>query len=117
MRNRPSFARNLNLLLSGRFLTREYVQSNLPFIFYLVLMALLYISYGYFAEKNVKALMRTESEFREAKARNLSATARLQKVKQRSSVQEDLRHLGLRESSKPPIIIREKDFNSKKFKP
>jgi hypothetical protein len=96
----------VNHLLSGRFLTKEYVQANLPFIFFVVAIMMCYISYGYFAEKNVKAHIQTEADLRESKSRNLSANARLEKLKQRSSLSESIRHMGLIESRTPPVILR-----------
>ena len=114
IQRKPSFIRAVNLLLSGRFLTREYVQANLPFIFFIVAMMLCYISYGYFAEKNIKAHLQAESNLRESKSRNLSANARLEKLKQRSSLSESIRHLGLIESRKPPTILRSNRSKRKK---
>ncbi len=114
IRSKPSFVRMVNHLLSGRFLTREYVQANLPFIFFVVAVMMCYISYGYFAEKTVKAHIQTEADLRESKSRNLSANARLEKLKQRSSLSESIRHMGLIESRIPPVILRRHRFNWKK---
>ncbi|MFT5903312.1 MAG: hypothetical protein ACI9O2_000161, partial [Flammeovirgaceae bacterium] len=40
-------AKGLSSLLSGDFLTRSLVQANLPFIFFMVVMMISYIGYGY----------------------------------------------------------------------
>lgn len=102
-------ARGVSSLLSGNFLTRKYVQANLPFIFFLVFVMICYIGYGYYAEKNAKELVDSESRLREAKATNLSVNARLEKLKQQSSVAEAIRDLGLKESTDPPEVIRISD--------
>jgi hypothetical protein len=102
-------AKGLSNLLSGNFLTRKYVQKNLPFIFFLVFVMICYIGYGYFAEKNAKDLVRSEQKLKEAKAANLSVNARLEKLKQQSSVASSIRDLGLKESTEPPNVIRLKD--------
>ncbi len=106
---KPGFARGVNTLLSGSFLTREYVQRNLPFIFFIVAVMVAYIGYGYFAEKNVKDMVQAESHLREIKSQNLSVHARLEQLKQQSQVAESIRDLGLVESTTPPTIIRVTD--------
>ena len=49
------FSKGIGSLLNGSFLTRQLVQNNMPFIFFLVFIMICYISYGYFAEQNAKA--------------------------------------------------------------
>ncbi len=96
-------------VLSGSYLTREYVQDNLPFIFYVVFIMMSYIAYGYYAERNIKELVQAESQLRELKARHTAAEARLEQLKQQSQVAEKMSELGLRESTQPPIALRGKD--------
>lgn len=103
---RGGFSRGVSAILNGDFLTREYVQSNLTFIFFMVGMMIAYISYGYFAEKNLKDLVSSQSEINELKARNLSVHARLEQLKQQSQIARSISDLGLVESTSPPTIIR-----------
>jgi len=105
-KRKGGFARGVNALLSGKFLTREYVQSNLPFIIFVVGMMVAYIAYGYFAENNMKSMVAAEAELHELKARNLSVQAKLGKLRAQSTIEESIRDLGLRESITPPTIIR-----------
>lgn len=94
------------MILSGKFLTREYVQSNLSFIVFVVGIMVVYIGYGYFAEQNLKDLAKNQSELQEIKSRNLSTRARLEQLKQQSQVAESIKDLGLKESTSPPFVIR-----------
>jgi hypothetical protein len=103
---KPSLAKGVSAVLSGKFLTRDYVQSNLTFIFFVVGIMICYIGYGYFAEKNAKDLVQTEAQLKEMKSTNLAVRARLEKLKQQSQVAESIRDLGLRESTSPPSVIR-----------
>lgn len=103
---RNGFARNVNAVLSGKFLTREYVLSNLGFIFFCVFIMVCYIGYGYYAEKNLKELAKSESDLQELKARNLSTHARLEQLKQQSQVAQSIKNLGLLESTAPPVVLR-----------
>ncbi len=104
-KSKGGFARGVNTLLSGRFLTREYVQSNLPFIFFIVALMVAYIAYGYFSESNMKELVSANAELHELKTRNLTIQAHLGKIRAQSSVEQSIKDLGLVESTTPPIII------------
>jgi len=106
VKRKRGFAKGVNKILSGSYLTREYVQSNLPFIFFIVVMMVSYIAYGYYAEKNVKDLVQAESGLRELKSRHTAVEAQLEKLKQQSQVAESIRDLGLLESTAPPVVIR-----------
>jgi hypothetical protein len=106
VKRKGGFARGVNKLLSGSYLTREYVQANLPFIFFIVMMMVAYIAYGYYAEKNVKDLVQAESRLRELKSQHTAAEAQLEKLKRQSQVAESIRDLGLKESTAPPVVIR-----------
>ena len=105
-KKKGGFARGVNTLLSGKFLTREYVQSNLPFIFFIVAMMVCYIAYGYYSETNMKEMVAAEAQLQELKARNLSMQAKLGKLRAQSTVEESIKELGLHESTTPPTIIR-----------
>ena len=104
---RTGFARNVNAVLSGKFLTRAYVLSHLGFIFFCVFIMVCYIGYGYFAEKNLKELAQSESDLQELKARNLSTHAKLEQLKQQSHVAQSIKNLGLVESTAPPVVLRD----------
>lgn len=110
-RNKPEpkskggFARGVNQVLSGRFLLRDYVQSNLTFLIYIVFLMLSYIAYGYFAENNMKELVSANAKLNELKTRNLTLQAHLSKLRAQSSVEQSIKDLGLVESTTPPILI------------
>ncbi len=104
-KRKSGFAHGINSVLNGSFLVREYVITNLSFVFYLVAFMVAYIAFGYYSESNTKELVKTESELREIKAANLEMRSRLQQLKQRSRVAESIRELGLVESAGPPKVI------------
>jgi hypothetical protein len=108
------FSRSVTSVLNGNFLTREFVQTNLTFIFFLVGMMICYIGYGYFAEKNLKTLVSRQSELNELKARNLAVHARLEQLKQQSQIARSISDLGLKESTSPPTVIRVEDLSTYK---
>ncbi len=103
--NNAGISKGLSSLLSGNFLTKGFVQSNMGFIFFLVAVMIAYISFGYFGERNAKELAESEAYLREMKAANLSVNARLEKLKQQSQVARTISQLGLEESTDPPKVI------------
>lgn len=109
---RSGFARSVNALLSGRYLTREYVQSNLAFILFVVGMMVCYIAYGYYAESNMKEMVAAEAELQQLKSRNLAAQAKLSKLRAQSTVEDAIKDLGLHESTTPPIIIQDSNVKT-----
>lgn len=104
-KGKGGFARGVNQVLSGRFLTREYVQSNLTFIFFIVALMVGYIAYGYYAENNMKELVSANAKLHELKTRNLTLQAHLSKIRAQSSVEQSIKDLGLKETTTPPMII------------
>lgn len=109
---RGGFSRGVSSILNGDFLTREYVQMNMTFIFFVVGMMICYIGYGYFAEKNMKDLVSSQSDYRELKARNLAVHARLEQLKQQSQIARSISDLGLVESTSPPTVIRVEEISN-----
>lgn len=100
------FSKGFADVLNGNFLTRDNVIGHLPFIFYICFLMLCYIGYGYFAEKNVKDLVRIEAELKDLKAQSLTSHSTLEQIKQQSRIAEAIKELGLKESRVPPKIIK-----------
>lgn len=92
-------------LLEGTFLASDGVVKHLPFLIFLVMVAIGYISYGYHAESCVKQMYRLESEVKDLKAKDLTLKTKLETVKQQSHVAEAIKELGLKESVKQPYKI------------
>lgn len=99
------FAKSVSAVLSGSFLTRDYVQRNMPFILFLVGLMIVYIAYGYSAEKAVKKIVHEQVELKDLKAQSLTAHSKLEQIKQQSRIAESIKELGLKESTTPPNII------------
>lgn len=96
------------LLLSGRWMSRDYIFKNLGFLLYVVFLLLLYIGYGYEAERTVRKLYRVDAELKELKSEYTTTFSELEVKKQQSSVAESIKQLGLKESLVPPkkIVVK-----------
>ena len=98
----------IQAFLTGKFLSHEKIVQNIPFILFLTLIAILYIANGYYAEKTVKQLYRTNNEIKELRSEYISNKSDLELIKQQSHVAYTIKVLELKESLTPPtkIIIK-----------
>ncbi len=99
------FPRVIIGVLNGNFLARENVIRNMPFMFYVVLLMVLYIAYGYYAERTVRELHNVDVELKDMRSDYISKRAELEKTEKQSQVAEDIEMLGLKESRVPPTKI------------
>lgn len=101
----PSVAKALVGLLNGSFLTRDSVIKQVPYFFFLLGLMIVYIGYGYYAEKTVRKVYKLNNEVKEFKSQYTSTFSRLETKKQQSNVAETVAKLGLVESRVPPYKI------------
>jgi cell division protein FtsL len=102
--NTSSFLRGI---LDGSLLTRKAVQKQLPFILFLALFGLIYISNRYHADKVRRETQALKTEFGELKARALYTSSELMKMGRQTEVAEYVKKYGLeiKESEVPPKKI------------
>lgn len=100
-----SFAKAIVGMLNGSFLTRDSVVKQVPFFLFLIGIMIMYIGYGYYAEKTVRKVYKLGNEVKECKSRYTSTFSKLETKKQQSNVAETVRDLGLQESRVPPFKI------------
>lgn len=92
-------------MLNGSFLARENVIQNMPFMFFIVLLMVMYITYGYYAERTVRELHKVDLELKDMRSDYITKRAELEKTEKQSQVAEDIEQLGLKESKTPPFKI------------
>jgi cell division protein FtsL len=97
-------------LVDGTLLTRKKVVNQLPFIFYLVFLSLIYITNRYHAEAlrdKIEALREITDELR---SEAIFVSSELMKLSRQTEVADEVekKGLGLKESVEPPkkIIIK-----------
>ncbi len=95
----------LAAVLNGSFLTREQVLGNMPFLLFIAGLMLVYIGYGYWTERTVRDLHRTDADLKELRSEYITVRSHLDRTEQQSQVAEDISGLGLRESRVPPRKI------------
>ena len=92
-------------VLNGSFLTKEAVLGNMRFILFCAGLMLAYIAYGYWTERTVRDLDRTNAELKEMRSEYLTVRSHLEQAQQQSHVAGDIQSLGLKESKTPPMRI------------
>ena len=102
----------LQTILDGTLLTREGLVQQLPFIFFLTFLAIIYIANRYHAEKLVREIDVLETELKELRAEAISTSSELMYVFRQSEVEKLMQEKGLdlKESLEPPkkIIVGKK---------
>ncbi|MGB1039475.1 MAG: FtsL-like putative cell division protein [Flavobacteriales bacterium] len=97
-------------LLSGNFFGKEFIQKNIGFMVYLTFLVMLYIGYGYYADKQMKRVAELEN-MEELNSRDNSATKELNQISLQSNVLKMVKEKGLEELKQAPIIIKEESEN------
>lgn len=72
---------------------------------FLVVLALMYIGYGYIAENTVRSLSAEGAKLKELKAQYTTSFTELEKVKRQSNIADNINAFGLIESITPPYKI------------
>ncbi len=97
-------------IIDGSVLTVSAVVKQIPFILFLVFLAVVYIANRYHAEKVVRQIYALQDTVRDLQAEQLTTASELMDLSKPSKVQEliNQRNLGLREPLKPPykIVVR-----------
>lgn len=99
-------------MIDGTLLTRKKVLKQLPFIFYLVFLSLVYISNRYHAETLRNRIDNLREITNELRSQAIFVSSELMKLSRQTEVAEEVEKKGLqlKESVEPPkkIIVKDK---------
>jgi hypothetical protein len=97
--------------IDGTVLTREVVIKQLPFIVFVVFLAIIYIGNRYHAEKVVRETVSLQNEVKELRSEAITTSAKLMSRSRQSEVVRmvEKNDLGLEELLEPPNKIVIKD--------
>ncbi len=99
----------LGAILDGSFLTKERVIKLLPFWLFITLIALVYISNNYIAQRKIKQIDTISTELKELRNEHISTKSELMFHTRMSEVAKKLSNTNIVESVNPPIKIIIKD--------
>lgn len=97
--------RTLGSVMSGSFLSRDAAVNALPFMFFLTLIALLYIANGYYAEEQIRKMNKLTNELKELRSEYIISKSELASVSKQTEVAIRALPLGVKESVEPPSKI------------
>ena len=90
--------------------SRNQVVNAMPFILFITVLLMVYISNGYYAEGLIREIDQTKKELKEKRAEYITTMSRLMYVSNQSEVAKMLSGFGVKESTEPPYrIINNKD--------
>ena len=101
------FGRTIIGVMSGEALGSDALVKNLPFVFFLTLMSLIYIGIGYSAEDSVRQINRDKAELKEMRSEYITIKSDLMYTTKQSELIKVLHDKGLEleESFQPPKKI------------
>ena len=106
-------------LIDGSFLTNEATVKQIPFLFFLVVVAIIYISNTYYAEKIMRKTNSVNNEIKELRSEYITSKSDLMFISKQSEVAKsaDEMKLGIKESVvAPKKIVIEKAQNATELK-
>jgi hypothetical protein len=98
---------SLKGIIDGSLLAGTAIVRQLPFILFLVFMAIIYIGNRYHAEKMVRKIVVARENVKNLRAEQLTTASELMNHSKPSTVEDmvEQRGLGLRQLTKPPYKI------------
>ena len=105
-------SKSLANIFSGSFLSKDNVVSFLPFIFFITFMGILYIANGYYAERVVRDLHKTENDVKELRSEYITIKSDLNYKSKQSQVAQATEVIEIYESTIPPtkIVVDKNDM-------
>ena len=91
--------------LGGDYLSREWVTGNLSYLFYVALLAMIYIANTYSTEKKFKTIERTKNELKELRYMYITTKSALMFKCRQSEISKRAVFQGLKEAKLPPYKI------------
>ena len=93
----------------SRWVHHQTIIRNLPFIFFIALIGILYIANAHYAEKNVREIDQIEKQLNELRWEYMTTKSQLEYVSKQSEVAKMIEASGLKELREPPkkIVVKE----------
>lgn len=106
--------RKLFKLLDESFFIKEKIVSALPFLYFLTLLAIIYIANTYYADKLFKETRKIEQELEELKFEYTTSIAELSNISKQSEVIKKVDTIGLKELTRPfkKIVVKRDELEN-----
>ena len=87
------------------FMEKERIIRMMPFVFFLTLLAMIYIANSYYSERTIRELDATGKEIRELRSEFISVQSDLMMKSKQTEVLAGVQAMGLKQSLEPPKKI------------
>ncbi len=103
------FFRYIRPILDGSFISRENAEKNFPFIFFIILLTILFISNTFRAQDTQRKINKTKEEVKALRIKSIYMKSQLMESTTPTKMADLVKHLGLKESEVPPqkIIVKQ----------
>ncbi len=101
-----AFEKSFLEIMGGRVLSRNSTRKFLPFLFFLALLAVIYIGNTYYAEKKIREINELKNELKELRYDYITSKSELMFHSKQSEIVNMLRSTGIKESKEPPRKIK-----------
>lgn len=94
----------------SRWVHYQTIIRNLPFVFFMASIAILYIANAHYAEKNVRELNQIERKMNEMRWEYMTTKSELENISKQSEVAKLVAPSGLKELREPPkkIVVKKR---------
>ena len=99
-------ANALTQILNGEFLTKSFVLNNLPYIFFILLLLIVFVAKGYYVNQLNDEIKINETELNQNAAEYIEAKTKLEEETKRYKLVEKLQERELKESLNATKVIR-----------
>ena len=96
----------LTQILNGEFLTKSFVLNNLPYIFFILLLLIVFVAKGYYVKQINDEIKINETELNQNAADYIEAKTKLEEETKRYKLVEKLQERELKESLNATKVIR-----------
>jgi hypothetical protein len=93
----------------SRWVHYQTIIHNLPFVFFLAAIGILYIANAHYAEKNIREMSQIEKEMNEMRWEYMTTKSELEYISKQSEVAKMIEPSGLKELQEPPkkIVVKQ----------
>ena len=99
-------ANALTQILNGEFLTKSFVLNNLPYIFFIILLLIVFVAKGYYVKQLNDEIKINEAELNQNTADFIEVKTKLEEETKRYKLLEKLEDRELKESLNATKVIR-----------
>ena len=96
----------LTQILNGEFLTKSFVLNNLPYIFFILLLLIVFVAKGYYVKQLNTDIRNNQSELNQNAADYIDFKTQLESETRRYKLVERLKDRELKESLNAAKVIR-----------